>query len=104
MISFGKQSLEVIHTPGHCPEHVSLIIGNNIFLGDTVFVSGCGNVKFRGKIEDLYETIAFKISTLPPDLKMFCGHDYAQRNLEFALELVSQNENAQKKLKEIPRR
>jgi len=101
-IDFGKQRLHVIHTPGHCPEHVSFVIGNNIFLGDTVFVSGCGNVKFRGKVEDLYETFAFKLSGLPDSLKMFCGHDYAETNLRFALELAPENKAAKKKLREIP--
>ena len=100
-IDFGKQRLQVIHTPGHCPEHISLIIGDNIFLGDTVFVSGCGNVKFRGKVEDLYETFAFRLSSLPGELKMFCGHDYAETNLKFALELTPENEDAKKKLQEV---
>ena len=101
-IAFGKQRLQVIHTPGHCPEHVSFIIGDNIFLGDTVFVSGCGNVKFRGKVEDLYETFAFKLPALPDRLRMFCGHDYAETNLRFALELAPENKDAKKKLQEIP--
>ncbi|MXW21843.1 MAG: MBL fold metallo-hydrolase [Candidatus Dadabacteria bacterium] len=100
-IDFGKQRLEVIHTPGHCPEHVSFIIGDNIFLGDTVFVSGCGNVKFRGKVEDLYETFASKLSHLPNRLRMFCGHDYAETNLRFALGLTPDNEDAKKKLREV---
>ncbi len=100
-IDFGKQRLQVIHTPGHCPEHVSFIIGDNIFLGDTVFVSGCGNVKFRGKVEDLYETFAFKLSRLPGGLRMFCGHDYAETNLKFTLELAPENGAAKKKLEEI---
>lgn len=100
-IAFGKQRFQVIHTPGHCPEHTSFIIGDNIFLGDTVFVSGCGNVKFRGKVEDLYETFAFKLSSLPDRLKMFCGHDYAETNLKFSLGLTPENKDAEKKLKEI---
>ncbi len=100
-IDFGRQKLQVIHTPGHCPEHISFIMGDNIFLGDTVFVSGCGNVKFRGKVEDLYETFAFKLSSLPDSLRMFCGHDYAETNLKFTLDLLPQNKAAKKKLEEI---
>ncbi len=100
-IEFGEQRLQVIHTPGHCPEHLSFIIGDNIFLGDTVFVSGCGNVKFRGKVEDLYETFAFRLPSLPDGLRMFCGHDYAETNLKFALELTPENKAAKKKLEEV---
>jgi len=101
-VDFGKQRIDVIHTPGHCPEHISFIIGDNIFLGDTAFVSGCGNVRFRGKAEDLYETFAFKLSCLPGRLRMFCGHDYAETNLKFTLKLNPENKDAKRKLKEIP--
>ena len=101
-IAFGAQSLVVIHTPGHCPEHLSFIIGNNIFLGDTAFVSGCGNVRFRGKVEHLYETFTFRLSRLPGELRMFCGHDYAETNLRFTLGLTPGNGDAEKKLGEVP--
>ena len=101
VIDFGKHQLRVIHTPGHCPEHISLLIGDNIFLGDTVFVSGCGNVKFRGNVEELYETFETKISKLPGTLRMFCGHDYAENNLNFLLSLTPDNVTARKKLSEI---
>lgn len=99
-IPFGRQRLSVIHTPGHCPEHVSLTIGGNVFVGDTVFVSGCGNVKFGGNVDDLYETFAFRLPRLDDGLRMFCGHDYAEANLEFALSLDPRNSAARKKLGE----
>ncbi len=100
-IDFGKQQLRVIHTPGHCPEHISLLIGDNIFLGDTVFVSGCGNVKFRGDAEELCRTFETKISELPGTLRMFCGHDYAENNLNFLLSLTPDNAAAKIKLAEL---
>ena len=49
-VPFGRQELRVVHTPGHCPEHVSLVIGANVFVGDTVFVSGCGNGRRKAKV------------------------------------------------------
>ena len=101
-IPFGKQKLSVIHTPGHCPEHVSLVLGKNVFVGDTVFVSGCGNVKFGGDVEDLYRTFAFKLPSLPDGFRMFCGHDYAETNLKFALSVEPGNSKAAEKLEEVP--
>ena len=100
-ISFGKQKIEVLHTPGHCPEHISLIIGNNIFVGDTIFVSGCGNTRFRGNVDELYETFSGKLMNLEDDLNIFCGHNYAKNNLEFALSIDYNNLNINNKLESI---
>jgi len=101
IINIGKQQISVMYTPGHCPEHVSLILGNNIFVGDTLFLSGCGNTKFRGNVNELYQTIAFKLRTLPDNFRVFCGHDYAEKNLTFALDIEPENKAAKAKLKEV---
>ncbi|MEX0998600.1 MAG: hydroxyacylglutathione hydrolase C-terminal domain-containing protein [Thermodesulfobacteriota bacterium] len=100
VIKVGNLETKVIYTPGHCPEHISLILDNNVFVGDTVFLSGCGNTKHRGVVEDLYRSVA-RIRELPDDYRMFVGHDYAVDNLEFALDLEPENENAEKKLEEV---
>lgn len=100
-IDIGKFTLDVIHTPGHCPEHISLKTGNDIFVGDTLFLAGCGNTRFRGNPEELYETIAFKLMPLADETRFFCGHDYAEKNLGFALDIEPGNTDAQKKLSEV---
>jgi len=100
-IKIGRHLIDVIHTPGHCPEHVSLKLGNNIFVGDTLFLSGCGNTRFRGDVHELYKSIAFKLKTLPDGVKVFCGHDYAEKNLKFALNIEPNNEYARSKLEEV---
>jgi hydroxyacylglutathione hydrolase len=101
IINIGKQQINVMYTPGHCPEHVSLNLGNNIFVGDTLFLSGCGNTKFRGNVNELYETIAFKLGILPDNFRIFCGHNYAEKNLMFALNIEPENKAAKAKLKEV---
>jgi len=101
VIRIGKKVIKVIDTPGHCPEHISLILGNNVFVGDTLFLSGCGNVKFRGDVYELFKSIAFKLRTLPDDFRIFCGHDYADKNLRFALNMEPNNEAARAKLDEV---
>lgn len=101
IIELGRQQIRVMYTPGHCPEHVSLILGDNIFVGDTLFLSGCGSTKFRGNIDELYQTVAFRIRDLPDDIRVFCGHDYAEKNLTFALHVEPENLATKAKLKEI---
>jgi len=104
VINFGKLKIDVLHTPGHCPEHISLIIGNNIFVGDTIFVSGCGNTKFRGNTDELYETFSSKLMKLEDNFNVFCGHDYARNNLEFALSIDHNNPHINSKLEEVKKR
>lgn len=100
-ISFGNQTISVINTPGHCPEHVSFIIGDNIFVGDTIFLSGCGNVKFRGDVDILFDTFDNKIRNLDDNLNIFCGHDYGITNLEYALSIDSNNQSIKDKIDNI---
>lgn len=101
VIQIGKQGIRVIHTPGHCPEHITLIVGENVFVGDTLFVSGCGNTKHRGVVSDLFNSIDSKLRTLPENYRIFVGHDYADENLGFALDIEPGNEAAKNKLEEI---
>ncbi len=101
VIEVGKQQIRVIHTPGHCPEHVSLILGENIFVGDTLFLAGCGNLKHRGNADELYKSIASRLRTLPDNFRVFVGHDYSEANLRFALSIEPGNEAAKAKLSEI---
>ena len=100
-IEIGKQKIRVLHTPGHCPEHVSLILGENIFVGDTLFLAGCGNIKHRGNADELYRSIASKLRPLPDNIRIFVGHDYAEANLRFALNIEPENDAAKSKLSEV---
>ncbi|MGH7806919.1 MAG: MBL fold metallo-hydrolase, partial [Thermodesulfobacteriota bacterium] len=84
MIDVGRQKIMVIHTPGHSPEHVSLVLADNVFVGDTLFLAGCGNTRHGGSVDKLYESIAFKLRFLPDKFRVFVGHDYAETNLRFA--------------------
>ncbi len=100
-INLGKINIKIIHTPGHCPEHISLLLDDYVFVGDTVFLSGCGNTKFRGNPQDLFESINSKISSLPDNTSILCGHEYSENNLQFAQSLDPDNSNINKKIKEV---
>ena len=93
VIKVGNQEIKVLYTPGHCPEHISLLLGNNVFVGDTVFLSGCGNTHHRGVVEDLYTSVA-RLRDLPGHYRVFVGHDYAESNLKFALDIEPNNQAA----------
>lgn len=100
-IKLGTNEIKVLHTPGHCPEHISLLIDSYIFVGDTVFYSGCGNTKFRGNPGDLYSSIHMKIAELPDSTRILCGHEYSENNLQFALSVDPENNEINKKIQEV---
>jgi len=52
-----------------------------LFSGDALFALGCGRV-FDGTLEDLYQTIQ-RIKILPLETKIYCAHDYFEKNKKF---------------------
>lgn len=82
-VTLGSSRLLVLHTPGHRPGHVCLLGEGVLFTGDTLFVAGCGNPKFGGNVDDLYETFA-KLAALDDHTWIYPGHNYAGKNLAFS--------------------
>lgn len=77
-IQIGKLKIKVIHTPGHTPCSISLLLNEKyVFTGDALFVRGCGRTDFQGgSAEDLYHSITKKLFQLPEETIVFPGHDY----------------------------
>ena len=79
----GKLEFEVIFVPGHTKGHVAFFFFREkiVFTGDTLFSLGCGRV-FEGTHEEMFNSLN-KIKNLPPDTKIYCGHEYTKTNLNF---------------------
>ncbi len=101
LLTAGDIELEVIHTPGHTSGSICLQGAEALFSGDTVFLSGCGNPKFGGDARSLFTSVKQKIKRLPDYIELFPGHDYAVKNLEFALHIEPDNQFATSKLDEV---
>ncbi len=86
-LSVGSLQLQVFDTPGHTPGHISLLGDGHLFSGDTIFVGGAGNCRFGGDPGVLFQTYRDVLSELDDDVTFYPGHDYAKRNVEFALSL-----------------
>jgi len=77
IIYLGKHPIKVLHTPGHTPGSVCLLIENNIFTGDTLFVGAVGRTDLKGgSFETLLDSIKRKILPLPDETIVWPGHDY----------------------------
>lgn len=78
-ITFGNIELEVIHTPGHSPGGMSLLLrkpqSNILFSGDSLFYRSVGRTDFPGANgEMLISAIKDKLLVLPEQTKVFPGH------------------------------
>jgi glyoxylase-like metal-dependent hydrolase (beta-lactamase superfamily II) len=74
----GELWVEVLHTPGHTPACVTYRIGDVAFVGDTLFMPDYGTARADfpgGDAAALYRSIR-KILSLPPQTRIFVGHDY----------------------------
>ena len=76
-ITFGNQSVEVIHTPGHSPGCMCLYWPGYVVTGDTLFVGGVGRTDLPGgSFEQLQASIRNRLFTLPDDTIVLPGHNY----------------------------
>ena len=80
----GTLQVEVLHTPGHTPACVSYRIGDAVFTGDTLFMPDYGTARCDfpgGDARTLYRSIQ-RLLALPPQTRMFVGHDYLPEGRE----------------------
>lgn len=101
VITAGSVEAEVIYTPGHTAGSITLKTDRGLITGDALFIAGCGNSRFGGDTRDLFETMRDKFRPLPDNLNLYPGHDYAVRNLKFALDVYPSNKKAEQKLQEV---
>ncbi len=74
-IILGSLKLSIIHTPGHTPGGISLVLNNIVFTGDTLFAGGVGRSDLPGgSYQDLQRSIKEKLLTLSDDKIIYPGH------------------------------
>ena len=76
-ISFGAIDLRVLHTPGHTPGSICLLVGSHLIAGDTLFPNGPGNTPSPATFQKILESITQKLFTLPEDTQVYPGHGEA---------------------------
>lgn len=89
-------SLEAMHIPGHTLGHIALYGNGLLFCGDTLFSAGCGKL-FEGTAEQMYNSLS-RLRNLPADTQVYCGHEYTEKNLLFALAVEPDNSEMQTQL------
>uniref|UniRef100_A0A915N6R3 hydroxyacylglutathione hydrolase n=1 Tax=Meloidogyne javanica TaxID=6303 RepID=A0A915N6R3_MELJA len=90
--------IRALKTPCHTSTHICYYITDEaenqkcVFTGDTLFIGGCGRF-FEGTAEEMNYALNENLGKLPDDTKVYCGHEYTIKNLEFALSIEPNNPN-----------
>jgi hydroxyacylglutathione hydrolase len=80
IIRLGKVAIKVIHTPGHTPDSVCLLIDGKLLTGDTLFVGECGRTDLPGgNPRSMYDSLFHKLMQLGDDVEVYPGHDYGPK-------------------------
>uniref|UniRef100_A0A803P0V0 hydroxyacylglutathione hydrolase n=1 Tax=Cannabis sativa TaxID=3483 RepID=A0A803P0V0_CANSA len=103
-ISLGADiSILALHTPCHTNGHISYYVTGKegedpaVFTGDTLFVAGCGKF-FEGTAEQMHQSLCVTLASLPKPTRVYCGHEYTVKNLQFAVTVEPENVKIQQKL------
>jgi hydroxyacylglutathione hydrolase len=86
ILDVGNVKIKVLHTPGHTPDSVCLLVADHrrgeapwfVITGDTLFVGSTGRPDLAGREREmagiLYDSLHSKLLALPDDLEIFPGH------------------------------
>ncbi len=98
---FGDETFRVMETPGHTKGHICLYGEKSqiLFCGDTLFSLGCGRL-FEGDAATMWNSLQ-KLSALPDDTLIYCGHEYTLANGEFCLSEDPDNADLQNRMEEV---
>jgi hydroxyacylglutathione hydrolase len=90
-VSIGSSKAIVMEIPGHTVGHIAFYFReyHAVFSGDTMFSLGCGRL-FEGTPEQMWNSLR-RLADLPPETKVYCGHEYTEANGRFALAMDPHN-------------
>jgi hydroxyacylglutathione hydrolase len=105
VVTLGDLPVHVIATPGHARNsacyHVPARNGENgvVYTGDTLFIGGCGRL-LEGDAATMWQSLE-KLAALPAETLVYCGHDCALENYEFALSIDPGNRRFRQRMAEV---
>jgi len=105
-VALGDRYAEIVFTPGHTRAQIAYYFPpeteggtGELFCGDTLFAGGCGRL-FEGNAEQMVNSLD-KLRALPDATRVWCGHEYTLKNLQFALTVDGDNSELQARLREV---
>lgn len=101
-VTLGKLRFTVLDIPGHTLGHIAYVGYGAVFCGDTLFSIGCGRL-FEGDPEMMLRSLA-KLRGLPDETRVYCGHEYTENNVRFAMGLEAESRALQEYAEKIKER
>ena len=97
----GETAFQILHVPGHTLGHIAFYSSNAgvIFTGDTLFSLGCGRI-FEGTFEQMFNSLE-RIKSLPKDTKLYCGHEYTEKNGAFCISIDKDNTKLKDRIEKV---
>lgn len=91
-VTIGDQTAHVLDVSGHTLGHIAFHFPDSgaVFTADSLMALGCGRV-FEGTMPQMWDSLQ-KLAALPPETKVYSGHEYTQTNAKFALTVDPQND------------
>lgn len=98
-VEIGNLKGKVFFTPGHTSGSICYHFQDHLFVGDTLFGAGCGRL-FEGSPQQMYASLD-KLASLKNETKIYFGHEYTRKNLDFAKMVEPDNERVHERLHKL---
>lgn len=92
-------NFKTLHVPGHTLGHIALYGHGIVFTGDTLFTGGCGKI-FEGTKDQMFNSLN-TLTQLSDETMVYCGHEYTEQNLRFALAVEPNNPDVIARMDEV---
>ena len=101
-VDVGEETARVLFIPSHTLGHVAYVFdaARAAFTGDMLFAAGCGRL-FEGDAAMMYDALCRKLARLPDDMRVYCGHEYTEGNLRFAVTVEPGNAAMKERLERV---
>lgn len=100
-LALGPLNARVLEVPAHTAGHIAFHLPDSgaVFVGDTLFAMGCGRL-FEGDAEQMHANLQ-RLAQLPPETRVYCGHEYTLSNGRFAAAVEPDNADVARRLAEV---
>jgi hydroxyacylglutathione hydrolase len=98
-VALGSLRARCIHNPGHTLGAITFVVEGCAFTGDTLFGGGCGRV-FEGDPAMMHASL-MRLAALPPETRVYFGHEYTASNLRFAAAVEPGNAQVAERAKSL---
>lgn len=98
-LEHGGVRFDILEVPGHTLGAIAFVGGGVAFTGDMLFLGGCGRV-FEGTMPMMRASLE-RLARLDPETRLYCGHEYTEANLRFALHVEPESMAIRERLEAV---